>query len=96
MASNFKVSVCREKDILHLKLKGDFDGASAFDLLNVLGKNCKGVERIFIHTSGLRNIYPFGRDMFHNNLHVLLDKHIRLVFIGVNSEKISPKRSKAF
>ncbi len=94
MAANFRVSVFRKNATLYLKLMGDFDGSSAFDLLNVLEKNCQGIQSVFIHTNGLKNIYPFGRDMFFNNLYTLTGKHIRLVFRGENAAQISPERSK--
>jgi len=36
MAANFRISVHRSSDSLHMKLMGDFDGSSAWELLNVL------------------------------------------------------------
>jgi len=70
---------------------GDFDGASAFDLLKVLRENCRGIESVIIHTTGLKNLYTYGRDIFSNNYRGLIDKHIRLVFTGANKEEIMAK-----
>jgi len=39
MANNFRISVHRSSENLHLKLMGNFDGISAHELLNVL-KRC--------------------------------------------------------
>jgi hypothetical protein len=36
MATNFKISSHRTESKLHLNLAGDFDGSSAFELLNML------------------------------------------------------------
>lgn len=64
MASNFKILVHRNTENLHLTLLGDFDGTSACELLNILKKKCNGADRVFIHTSGLKKIYPFGQSTF--------------------------------
>jgi hypothetical protein len=39
MATNFKISSHRTESKLHLNLAGDFDGSSAFELLNMLKDN---------------------------------------------------------
>ena len=59
---------------------------AAFDLLKVLEENCRGIENVIILTNGLKDIYPYGRDLFNKNLHGLIDKHARLVFIGAHEE----------
>ena len=38
MASNFQLLSYRNKDSLHLQLYGDFDGNSAYELINTLKK----------------------------------------------------------
>ena len=96
MASNFKISAHRNSENLYLRLVGDFDGTSACELLNVMKQECQGAERVFINTSGLGKIYPFGHDTFQNNLYVLKDRPIRLVFTGENATEIVPERNKFF
>jgi len=96
MASNFKISVHRNSDSLDLKLMGDFDGTSACELLNVMMEKCAGVHRVFIHTDGLKDIYPFGQDTFQNSLYLLKDRPFRLVFTGENAGSIAPERNKFF
>lgn len=90
MAANFKVLVHRNSDNLHLKLMGDFDSTSAFELVNALDSNCEGAGKVFVHTSCLKNIYPFGRETFHNYLCSLKNRHIRLIFTGENAATIAP------
>jgi hypothetical protein len=96
MASNFRISIYRNSDSLELKLMGDFDGTSACELLNVLKEKCNVANRIFVNTSGLKDIYPFGQDTFRNRLYLLKDRPFRLLFIGENATRIAPERNKFF
>jgi len=68
MASNFRIFVHRNSDSLHLKLAGDFDGTSAFELLDMVKKKGAGLRKVFIHTSSLKTIYPFGLQVFEKSL----------------------------
>ena len=81
MASNFQLLSYRNKDSLHLQLYGDFDGNSAYELVNTLKKNGKNFIQIFIDTNDLTNIYPFGIDVFQNN-NAITKKCSSLIFIG--------------
>ena len=90
MAHNFKIFMHRTIDNLHLNLKGDFDGSSAFELLNILKENLDSAKRILIDTSNLKKIYPFGQDVFDHNLSKLLDHRIRIQFIGPNTLRSAP------
>ncbi len=82
MASNFKILFHRNDENLHLKLLGDFDGSSAWELINGLKKNSYGIDRIFIHTNCLNHVHPFGREVLHKNLYESTGKSVRLVFTG--------------
>ena len=95
MASNFKISMHRSSDNLHLKLLGDFDGSSAWQVLNVLKKNTNGICRVIIHTSCLKNIYPFGQDTFKQNLPGLKARPVKILFTGENARLIAPKKNYA-
>ena len=90
MASNFKVLIHRNSDNMYLKLMGDFDGSSAYQLLNLLTKNGLAASKMFIHTSALKAIVPFGRDVFHSNLGLLKGKPRHLVFTGDRATELSP------
>ena len=87
MATNFRIAVHRNGETHHLKLVGDFDGTSAHELLNTLKKSGDHASRIFVDTGSLRNIYPFGLDVFHTNLHVLKGRCIELVFTWEKSSQ---------
>ena len=93
MASNFRISTHRNSESLHLKLVGDFDGSSAFELFNVLKKNWNGAYRVFIHTDSLKDINPLGCDTFQHNLSSLKGHPMRIFFTGENAGHIAPDRS---
>jgi len=93
MTTNFKICTHRNEETLHLKLMGDFDGTSAHELRNVLNRCGNYTSRVFIHTSCLRVIYPFGLRAFHDNLHFLKGKSIELVFTGEHASWLAPEKS---
>jgi anti-anti-sigma regulatory factor len=92
MATNFRISVHRNSENLHLKLKGDFDGISAHQLLDILRRYSHRTSRVFIHTSCLGDIHPFGLSVFHNHLEVLKGKSRELVFTGEHALQLAPER----
>jgi len=87
MATNFKIAAHRNDENLHLKLKGDFDGTSAHELLDVVRKRDTHISRVFIHTSSLRDIHPFGLHVFRSNVSVLKGQSVELVFKGENASQ---------
>jgi len=89
MASNFRIYVQRNSNDLHIKLEGDFDGTSAHQLLNAMKENQRGVTKIFIDTSLLDYIYPFGRDVFHNNLKDVDAQRISFLFTGESALQLA-------
>jgi hypothetical protein len=91
MASNFRVQAQRKNDDLHLRLEGDFDGASAFAVIRVIGKRGCTAGTVFIDTNGLRDIHPFGREVFLRNLGGCGKHRRRLVFTGQKGPLISPQ-----
>ncbi|QTA93118.1 hypothetical protein [Desulfonema magnum] len=95
MATNFRILSHRKRNNLHLKLTGDFDGSSAYELINKLEANCGSVVRIFIHTGSLKTIYPFGQKVFQNKLSVPSSEVSKLIFTGENGDKISPEKDRS-
>ena len=90
MATNFHMFSYKTRDSLHLKLEGDFDGTSAYELLETLKKNGNGFYQIFIDTNDLKTIYPFGKEVFQKKLGIFKKQPSHLIFIGENGRKISP------
>ena len=90
MASNFRIFVHRNSDSLHLKLAGDFDGTSAFELLDTVKKNGPGLRKVFIHTSNLKAIHPFGLHVFEKSLSDLKGVSFQLLFTGEYAKQMAP------
>ena len=88
MASNFQIYSFKTRDSLHLKLAGDFDGTSAYELINALIDHGKGFHEIFIDINDLNLIHPFGRDVFQKNLRSSSKLFKNIVFIGENGHEI--------
>jgi hypothetical protein len=88
MASNFQILSYKTRDSLHLKLDGDFDGNSAYELINALRDH--GVEffQIFIDTNNLKTVHAFGREVFQKNFGALKQLS-NLIFIGENGRQLA-------
>ena len=89
MTSNFQILPFKTRDSLHLKLAGDFDGSSAYELINTLAKNDKGYYQIFIDTNDLKTIYPFGKEVLEKKLGSINQPSKNLIFIGENLQDVS-------
>ena len=90
MANNFKIFIQRTNGQLQLNLVGDFDGTSAFELLDVLAENLENLNRVYINTGNLKKIYPFGWEVFQNNLYKLKKHHFEVTYVGDNASQIAP------
>ena len=90
MASIFQIISYKNKDSLYLRLSGDFDEYSAHDLINTLRKYDTGFWDIYIDTSNLKIVHPFGRDVFQKNLNGINGQLKNLIFVGANKHKIAP------
>ena len=91
MAANFKIMMHQNGESLHLKLMGDFDGSSACELLNTIKGHRSGRQKIFIHTSGLMDVYPFGKAVFQNHFSEIHNPSTHFIFTGENGAQISPE-----
>ena len=96
MATNFKIYIHRNSENVHLKLFGDFDGSSAYELLNALKNNCGSASKIFVHTGCLKRIYPFGREVFQNNFNTLNGGSHAVLFTGKEAPRLIPENNKSF
>ena len=94
MGSKFQVTFKKRNGDLHLQTRGDFDGSSAWRLINLLREKYDGTGRVFIDTRGLREICPFGCTTFQCELGQHRLPAGRLVFQGENGHQIAPSGSK--
>lgn len=90
MALSFRIVMHENNDNLHLRLIGDFDGSSAFELLEVLKDRAHAVQNVFIHTGGLREIYPFGQGVFEKRTSELRQELQKIYFTGNKAQLIAP------
>jgi hypothetical protein len=90
MAQNFKISINRTSDNLYIRLKGDFDGSSAFELFNTLKDNLNSTKCILIDTNKLKAVYPFGREVFYYNFSKIKNQRIRIRFVGPDALQVAP------
>ena len=93
MASNFQIFSLKTNDSLHLKLSGDFDVSSAHELINTLTELGKGFYEIFIDTNDLKNIHPYGREVFQKRLGSLKNQFHGIAFVERNGHEIGAIRS---
>ena len=89
MAHNFKMNIHRRIDKLFIHLTGDFDGSSAWELINAISDNLNEFKFIQIDTGELKMIYPFGREVFRNYMSNAKNTRIRMQFNGPNVLQIA-------
>jgi hypothetical protein len=94
MAANFRIAIHRNDENLHLQLIGDFDGSSAWELINSLNANRFGISRVFIHTNSLNCVHPFGQGVLHKNLSDFSRRSVSFVFTGDKASELSSETVK--
>jgi hypothetical protein len=88
MASNFQMVLFKTRDSLHMKLEGDFDGNSAYELINALRDHGAEFFQIFIDTDDLKTVHAFGREVFQKNFGALKQLS-NLIFIRQNDRHLA-------
>jgi anti-anti-sigma regulatory factor len=94
VAKNFKINKHHDSGDFLLKLRGDFDGSSAFELINTLKKCYGNTSKIVIDTIGIASIHPFGLDVFQKNCSILI-KGQGLKFIGKYASTMATGKTKS-
>lgn len=87
MASNFKIIRHQNFDNLHLKLLGDFDGTAADELINALMSCDPSHGKVFIHTSSLKSMHPFGAELFRQRCRRSI--RLNVVLVGQYAAEIA-------
>jgi len=96
MAKDFKIFVQMKGEDVHLKLRGDFDGTSAHELLNVLRRSCAPCSKVYLHTGPLKTLHRFRLQVFHSNFDLLKCKSLDLVFISEHASRLAPEKGMLF
>ena len=94
MASNFGIAIDKNSDGFGLKLAGDFDATSAYELIYAIKKLPEDTVKLSIYTNGLKTIHPFGLDIFHKFMRSLNGQSAKIVFTGNNASYLSPGNSR--
>jgi len=95
MSINFQIQFKKSNGNLHIQPKGDFDGSSAWELINLIHDQYDGKGRVFIDTRNLGVIYPFGCNTFRCRLNLRAMPADRLCFKGEKGFEIAPNGSRA-
>jgi len=72
VASNFQIYSFKTRDSLHLKLTGDFDGSSAYELINTLTEHGKGFYLLTTLDTRNQGNVDINKPMFENIMHFYL------------------------
>lgn len=103
MAANFEISISEKSDCFSLKLNGDFDVTSAYELIYALKKLPEDTAKIIVNTNGLKKIQSSGLDVLSGYINSFDGLSARIVLTGNNSNQLSlgnswstPKISKFF
>jgi hypothetical protein len=94
MSTNFQIQFKKSKGNLHIQTKGDFDGSSAWELINLIHDQYDGKGRVFIDTRNLDEIHPFGCNTFQCRLNIEVLPTNRLCFKGKKGFEIAPNGSR--
>jgi hypothetical protein len=89
MASNFGIALDRNSDGFGLKLAGDFDATSAYELIYAIKKLPENTVKLYIYTNALKTLHPFGLDIFHKFMRSLNGRSAKIVFTGRNASQLS-------
>ncbi|MCB2168904.1 MAG: peptidylprolyl isomerase [Deltaproteobacteria bacterium] len=94
MSANFEIDFKDSNGNLHIDLKGDFDGSSAWELINLIHEKYNGLGRVYIDTEKLGCVHPFGVSVFRRRLNPIWLPLNRLFVKGKKGFDIAPKGSK--
>lgn len=89
MAANFKIRLFRDNGNHSLKLSGDFDGTSAYELLHFINNYFHDTSPILIDTNHLTKIHSFGLEVFDNNLGFTEKLSDKLMFTGKHASQFN-------
>lgn len=90
MENNFTMETYKQDKNLHIDMKGTFDGASAFALIQEIGKGIDNKNNsVYVETKDISKVYPFGRTILATNIPKTCRQS--LCFSGVMADQIAPK-----
>jgi hypothetical protein len=82
MASNFKIGIFEDNGSFELKLDGDFDVTSAYEVIYAIKTLPENAETTYVNTTSLKTIEPSGLDIWNGFLNSLNGRSARIVVTG--------------
>lgn len=90
MALNFRINTRKHNNQrIVIDLSGDFDGTSAWELIHTLNDYSGHFELIEVNTDGLKELVPFGKNIFEKHAGPLKKSSSRYVFTGPMAMSLS-------
>ena len=83
MALNFDIETDKIGDGFSLKLSGEFDATSAYELVYAIKKLADRPVRIYVNTSKLKRVHPFGLEVFNRAMRFSGRKSAQVVFEAI-------------
>ena len=90
MSTDFQMNYHHNKDNLHVKMQGIFDGNSAHELLNLFLREYRCGGRVFVDTAGVSEVLPFGSKVLQARLCQTPVPASQLFFKGENGALREP------
>lgn len=90
MAANSRIRLRKDGQQIRFQLNGDFDGSMAMQLIGLINDNCCDAESIVIDTTDLKQLYPFGVDVFRSRLRTEIKFPSHCRFVGSKSAQLRP------
>jgi hypothetical protein len=94
MDTDFQIAYTKQNGNLHIDTKGDFDGNSAWELVNLLAEQYNGTGQVVIDTHQLLEMCPFGCRMFRYQFKLCRVPAERVLFEGEKGYEIAPLNSR--
>ncbi|MDY6789998.1 MAG: hypothetical protein SWH54_01900 [Thermodesulfobacteriota bacterium] len=90
MSANFTIEARNNNGDLYLELSGDFDGNSAWELINKIKADYTEKGRIHINTDKVGEVNSFGKDVLEKLMDHEMISNSKFVFQGAKSVEIDP------
>ena len=90
MGANFDIELNKSDGNLLIDLKGDFDGNTAWELVNRIALEYDGSGMIFINTEKVEDVVPFGGALLENLICSSTFPRNKMVFEGAKRLMIDP------
>nr|WP_320016998.1 hypothetical protein [uncultured Desulfobacter sp.] len=90
MENNFTMETHKQDKGLHIDMKGTFDGASAFALIQKIEKEIyEKKNNVYVETKNISKVYPFGRAILASNMQKICRRCV--YFSGAMADRIAPE-----